>query len=241
LGHRRASAGRPRRGIDGTPPGGGRLMVRPFDLSVYVVTDATLCAAAGLAATVEAAVAGGATMIQLRDPAAPSRTLVEGARTLVALLRPRGIPLIVNDRADVAVAADADGVHLGQDDMAPRDARALLGPDRIIGLSVGSPAELAASRDDLASVDYLGTGPLRVTATKADAGAAIGIPGLAAVLALTDLPVVAIGGVDAVLAGEAVAAGAAGAAVVSAVCGTADPAAAAARIAAAVAAGRRAA
>lgn len=214
-------------------------MARAFDLSVYVVTDARLCAAAGLEATVAAAVAGGATLVQLRDPLAPTRKLIEEARALVALLRPRGIPLIVNDRVDVVLAADADGVHLGQDDMAPRDARALVGPDCIVGLSVGSPAELGASRGELAAVDYLGTGPVRVTATKADAGAAIGVDGLSAVLALAGLPVVAIGGIDAVLAAEAVAAGAAGAAVVSAVCGTADPAAAAARIAAAVERGRR--
>jgi thiamine-phosphate pyrophosphorylase len=214
-------------------------MARSFDPSVYLVTDASLCAVAGVAATVAAAVAGGATLVQLRDPLAPTRKLVAEARALVALLRPRGIPLIVNDRADVVLAADADGVHLGQDDMAPRDARALLGPDRIIGLSVGSPAEFGASREELPAVDYLGTGPVRITTTKRDAGAAIGVAGVAAVRALTSLPVVAIGGIDAALAAEAVAAGAAGVAVVSAVCGTADPKAATAGIAAAVARSRR--
>jgi thiamine-phosphate pyrophosphorylase len=214
-------------------------MARTFDLSVYLVTDAALCSVAGVLATVEAAVAGGATLVQLRDPLASTRALVAEARALVALLRPRGVPLIVNDRVDVALAADADGVHLGQDDMALRDARALLGPDRIIGLSVGTPEQFAASRDELAAVDYLGTGPVRVTATKADAGDAIGLGGFAAVRALSPLPVVAIGGLDAALSAEVVAAGGAGAAVVSAVCGTDDPRAAAARIAAAVAAARR--
>ena len=213
-------------------------MARVFDPSVYLVTDAALCSVAGVAATVAAAVAGGATLVQLRDPLASTRALVAEARALVALLRPLGIPLIVNDRVDVALAADACGVHLGQDDMAPRDARALLGPDRIIGLSVGTPEQFAASREELAVVDYLGAGPYRVTTTKTDAGAAIGLDGFTSVLVLSTLPVVAIGGLDAALAGEIIAAGGAGVAVVSAVCGTGDPRAAAARIAAAVAAAR---
>ncbi|HVV94144.1 MAG TPA: thiamine phosphate synthase [Hyphomicrobiales bacterium] len=208
-------------------------MARRFDPSVYLVTDGRLCAARGVVETVRAAIDGGVTAVQLRDPSVPARVLVATAKALVALLRPRGIPLIVNDRADVALAADADGVHLGQDDLAPRHARRLLGPGRIIGLSVGSPAEFAASADQLPFVDYLGTGPLRVTTTKADAGAAIGIEGLVAVRTLTTLPLVAIGGVDAALAAEAAAAGADGVAVVSAICGAPDPAAAAAAIAAA--------
>jgi thiamine-phosphate pyrophosphorylase len=206
-------------------------MARRFDPSVYLVTDGPLCAGRGVVETVSAAVEGGVTMVQLRDPAASARELVATARALVALLRPRGIPLIVNDRADIALAADADGVHLGQDDLAPRHARRLLGPGRIIGLSVGSPAEFAAAADELPFVDYLGTGPLRVTTTKADAGAAIGIDGLVAVRALTGLPLVAIGGIDSALAAEVVAAGAAGVAVVSAICNAPDPKTAAAELA----------
>lgn len=210
---------------------------RPFDLTLYLVTDPRLVAARGLGATVEAAARGGATLVQLRDPGAHGRALVEQARALKALLAPLGIALIVNDRVDVAVAADADGVHLGQDDMAPADARALLGPDRILGLSVGTPAELAAS--DLSGVDYLGVGPVKATGTKADAGAAIGVAGLAAVRALTSLPIVGIGGIDAALAAEVVRAGADGVAVVSAVCGAADPEAAAHALKVAIAAARR--
>ncbi|MBP0574305.1 thiamine phosphate synthase, partial [Mycobacterium tuberculosis] len=84
-------------------------------------------------------------LVQLRDPHAKGRALVETARRLIAVLRPRGIPLIVNDRVDVAVAADADGVHVGQSDLDARDVRALIGPDRILGLSVGTPAEYEAS------------------------------------------------------------------------------------------------
>jgi thiamine-phosphate pyrophosphorylase len=213
-------------------------MAQKFDLSVYLVTDARLCAGRGLLETVRESADGGATIVQLRDPDAPARRLVEEARALVALLRPRGIPLIVNDRVDVALAADADGVHVGQKDLSARDARRILGPGRIVGLSVGSLAELAASEADLRFVDYLGTGPVYATATKADAGAAIGIAGFRAVRERTELPVVAIAGIDARLAGEVIAAGADGVAVVSAICGAADPRAATRGIAGAVAAAR---
>ncbi len=196
-----------------------------FDLSLYLVTDPGLTAARGLVPTVEAAVKGGTTLVQLRDPKAHGRALVEQARALKALLAPRAIPLIINDRLDVALAAGADGVHLGQDDIAPADARAMAGGRLIIGLSVGTPQELADS--DLAGVDYLGVGPVKVTGTKADAGAAIGPEGLAAIRALTALPLVGIGGIDAGIAGEVIRAGADGVAVVSAICGAPDPEAAA--------------
>lgn len=211
----------------------------PLDLSVYLVTDARLCAGRGLLETVRASAEGGATIVQLRDPDAPARRLVEQARALVAMLRPLGIPLIVNDRADVAVSAGADGVHVGQKDLSARDVRGIIGPGKILGLSVGSPQEFAASGEDLAFVDYLGVGPVRATATKADAGAVIGIAGFAKVKALTRLPVVAIAGIDAGLAGDLVRAGADGVAVVSAICGASDPRAATRAIAEAVAAARR--
>lgn len=212
-------------------------MARPFDLSVYLVTDPRLTAQRGLMETVSQAVAGGVTIVQLRDPDAKGRALVEAARGLVALLRPLGIPLIVNDRVDVALAADADGVHLGQDDMEPGPARAQLGPDRILGLSVGTPAELAVS--DLSGVDYVGVGPVRATGTKADAGSAIGLEGLAAMRKRIPLPVVGIGGLDAALAGDVIRAGADGVAVVSALCAAPDVTAAARRLAAEVEAARR--
>ncbi|MFG1214092.1 thiamine phosphate synthase [Xanthobacter flavus] len=215
-------------------------MSRPFDLTLYLVTDPRLVAARGLVATVAAAVKGGATLVQLRDPDAHGRALVEQARALKALLAPLGIPLIINDRVDVAVAADADGVHLGQDDMAPADARALLGPERILGLSVGTPAEFAASNIgiDIGVVDYLGVGPVKATGTKKDAGAAIGASGVAAVRALTRLPIVGIGGIDGTLAAEVIRAGADGVAVVSAICAAPDPEHAARALLSAVTAAR---
>ncbi|MGQ3675859.1 thiamine phosphate synthase [Xanthobacter sp. TB0139] len=203
-------------------------MAPAFDLTLYLVTDPCLTAQHGLEATVEAAAKNGVTLVQLRDPQAHGRALVQQARALKALLAPLGIPLLVNDRVDVAMAAGADGVHLGQDDMTPQDARALMGQEAIIGLSVGSPAELAGS--DLTGVDYLGTGPIRATGTKANAGAAIGPQGLAAVRALTLLPIVGIGAVTADNAGDVIRAGADGIAVVSAICAAQDVGAATAHL-----------
>lgn len=215
-------------------------MSRPFDLTLYLVTDPRLVAARGLVATVAAAVKGGATIVQLRDPDAHGRALVEQARALKALLAPLHIPLIINDRVDVAVAADADGVHLGQDDMTPADARALLGAERILGLSVGNPAEFAASNIgiDIGVVDYLGVGPVKATGTKKDAGAAIGTSGVTTVRALTRLPIVGIGGIDGALAAEVIRAGADGVAVVSAICAAPDPEHAARALLSAVTAAR---
>lgn len=215
-------------------------MSRPFDLTLYLVTDPRLVAERGLLATVDAAVKGGVTLVQLRDPDAHGRALVEQARALKALLAPLRIPLIVNDRVDVAVAADADGVHLGQDDMSPADARALLGPERILGLSVGNPAEFAGSSSgiDIGAVDYLGVGPVKATGTKTDAGAAIGAAGVAAVRALTRRPIVGIGGIDGALADEVIRAGADGVAVVSAICAAPDPEHAARALLSAVTAAR---
>ena len=201
-------------------------MPRRFDLSLYLITDEALIGARDLLAVVGAAVEGGASIVQLRAPKAPVRRQIEDARALKALLKPLGIALIVNDRVDVALAADADGVHLGQDDMAARDARAVLGPERIIGLSVGSPAEFAASREDVAVADYVGIGPVRATGTKSDAGGAIGVEGFAAVRRLIDKPAVAIGGLTVDLVPALANAGADGVAVISAILKAEDPRAA---------------
>ncbi len=209
----------------------------PFDLSVYLVTDQALSGARGVVETVRQAIAAGATMVQLRDPAAKTRALVEEARALGRLLRPAGIPFIVNDRVDVALAAGADGAHLGQSDMSVSDARALIGPGPLLGLSITSIADLGAS--DLTQVDYLGVGPVFATATKADAAPAMGLAGLAAVRAACDLPIVAIGGISADNATAVIAAGADGVAVVSAICAAPDAADATRRFADIVARAKR--
>jgi thiamine-phosphate pyrophosphorylase len=202
-------------------------MTAPFDLSLYLVAGRPAVGARGLEDTIRQAVAGGVTMVQIRDPRAATRDLVEETYALKKLLAPLNVALIVNDRVDVVLAAGADGVHLGQDDMTPSDARRLLGPDLIIGLSVGNPGEFEASRDHLHAVDYLGVGPVRATSTKSNAGDSIGVEGLAAIRALTELPIVGIGGLGAGSVAPVIRAGAQGVAVVSAICGAGDAAEAA--------------
>ncbi len=208
-----------------------RPMRPPFDLSLYLVVGRPALRGRDLVAIVRAAVEGGVTIVQIRDPDAPTAQLIADTSALKKMLSPFGVPLIVNDRIDVARAAGADGVHLGQDDMRARDARRELGDDFLIGLSVGNPEEFARSHDDLPSVDYLGVGPIRATGTKTDAGSAIGPEGLAAIRALTSLPIVGIGGLLAGDAAGVIQAGAQGIAVVSAICGAEDPKAAASALA----------
>jgi len=200
-----------------------------FDLSLYLVTDTRLAGPRGVASVVTQAVEGGVTLVQLRDPAAPTRRLVEMARELIERLRPLGIPLLVNDRVDVALAAGAEGVHVGQSDMLAGDARRLIGPDRILGLSITALADL--ERPGIEFADYLGVGPIFAQSTKPDATPPIGLAGLAAIRARTRLPIVAIGGVQAENGEALLAAGADGLCVVSAVMAAADPKAAAGELA----------
>jgi thiamine-phosphate pyrophosphorylase len=209
-----------------------------FDLSLYLVTDPVLAGSRPLEEIVAAAIAGGATLVQLRDPHAKGRALTQTGLRLLAVTRPAGIPLIVNDRADVAFAIGAQGVHLGQSDMDASDARRLLGPNAIIGLSVADARELEASRHALPAVDYLGVGPVFATGTKTDAGNAIGLEGISWMRRTVDLPLVAIGGISETNAADVVAAGCEGVAVVSAIVGAQYPAKAAAQLADAVARGR---
>lgn len=194
-----------------------------LDLSTYLVTDASLCGERGVEAVVRQAIAGGVSLVQLRDPVAKTGELVQQARALLALLRPARIPLIINDRVDVALAVSADGVHVGQRDMAVADVRALVGPAMIVGLSISSLEELERSTAALSTVDYLGVGPIFATQTKPDAAPPMGVAGLAEIVARTHLPVVAIGGVKRENAAETIRAGAHGVAVVSDICCASDP------------------
>ena len=209
-----------------------------FDLSVYLVTDPALGGGRALEDIVAQAIAGGATMVQLRDPDAKGRALAETGRRLLAVTRARTIPLIVNDRVDIAFAIGADGVHLGQSDMDAIAARNLLGPDAIIGLSVANAHELEASRNAVGAVDYLGVGPVFTTGTKTDAGDAIGLEGISWMRRAVELPLVAIGGIKAENTAGVIAAGCDGVAVVSAIVAAPDPAAAARQLAMAVEEGR---
>lgn len=199
---------------------------------LYLVTDRGLAGDRPLEEVVLAAVEGGAGVVQLREKELATRAFVESARRLKALLEPRGIPLIVNDRVDVALAAGADGVHLGQEDMAYPDARALLGPDAIIGLSVETPEDVREAEGF--DVDYLGVSPIFPTPTKTDTEGAWGLDGLAEVRRMSRHRLVAIGGLNATNAADAIRAGADAVAVVSAICAAADPRRAAEELAAVV-------
>lgn len=189
-------------------------------LRLYLVTDPDLCAQIGVVATVQAAVAGGVTMVQLRDKTATTATRTELARALKHALAGTSVPLVVNDDVEAAVAADADGAHLGQGDISPQQARAMLGPGKLLGLSCETEATVRAA--DTAPVDYLGLGPVFATATKGDHEQPIGFDGLARLTALTRLPTVAIGGLKAHHVADVFAARADGLAVVSAICGQPD-------------------
>ena len=194
-------------------------------LRLQLVTDSALCGSRGVLAVVAAAVEGGVSCVQLREKALDTRAFVERARALKALLAPLRVPLIINDRLDVALACEADGLHLGQTDLPADIARRLLPPGAIIGLSVESPGDVAAAERE--PVDYLGVSPVFATSTKPDAAPALGLAGLRSIRALTRRPLVAIGGIAVTNAAAVMAAGADGIAVVSALCAAADPAAAA--------------
>ncbi len=200
-------------------------MRKPFTFGLYVVTDSGLARGRPLVEIVAAAIRGGADAVQLREKEAPARAQLALGRRLRDLTREAGVLFIVNDRADLAVALDADGVHVGQDDLPPDVARRIVGPERIIGVSAGTLDEALAARD--AGADYLGVGPIYATATKPDAGAATGTELIAAIRRRVDLPIVGIGGIGRDNAAVVLAAGAEGVAVVSAVVAADDPEAAA--------------
>jgi thiamine-phosphate pyrophosphorylase len=174
--------------------------------------------------------AGGATLIQLRDKKSNTGPMIEAARAIKAALAPLGVPFAVNDRVDVALAARADGVHIGPDDMTPEDARALLGPDAIIGVSVKTIA--AAEAAPIGMIDYAGVGGVYATLSKEQTSPPMGPEGLARIAAVLrrrapHFPIVGIAGIDAANAAAVIAAGADGVAVISALSLAPDPAAAA--------------
>lgn len=198
-----------------------------LDLSLYLVTDTVLCGGRGVAETARAAVAGGATVVQLRDPRATTRELYDLAVELRTAIGTT--PLIVNDRLDVALAVRANGVHLGQSDLPVVRAREIAGPDFVIGLSISTVDEMEqAGRLPPGTVDYLGIGPAFATATKPDAGTALEPALIAELAGMTDLPTVAIGGITAENAARL--AGVDGICVVSAICAADDPCSAAAEL-----------
>lgn len=185
-------------------------------LKLYLVTDRELSLGRSLEEVVSEAVQGGVTVVQLREKEASTGEFIELARRLMKLLKPLCIPLIINDRVDVALAVDADGVHIGQSDMSYEDARRLLGPDKIIGLSVESFEDIEAA--NALDVDYIGISPVYGTPTKTDTAEPFGLEGLRKAVEMSAHPTVAIGGMNASTIGEVMAAGTDGVAVVSAIC-----------------------
>ncbi len=207
-----------------------------IDLSVYLVTDRALCLGRGLEWVVAEAVAGGAGVVQLREKDCGGREFVDLARALKQLLAPAGVPLVINDRVDVALAVGAQGVHVGQSDMHPADVRALVGPNMLVGLSIESPEHVLEAES--LPVDYYGVSPVFSTSSKPDAAPPLGLEGLARVRHVTRRPLVAIGGLNASNTSEAVRAGANGVAVISAICSADSPRDAARAIMRAVEQGR---
>lgn len=184
-------------------------------LSLYLVTDSTLAAERSLESIVEEAVKGGVTIVQLREKHCSTKDFIDRAARLKQLLDRYNIPLIINDRVDVALAVDAAGVHIGQSDMPYSIARRLLGKDKIIGLSVENIEQaIAANSFD---VEYVAVSPLFSTPTKKDTSTPFGLENLKKVVSLTQHSVVAIGGINLENASKVREAGVAGIAVVSAI------------------------
>jgi thiamine-phosphate pyrophosphorylase len=202
-----------------------------LDLRLYALIDPERANGRELDDLAQRVVAGGATLVQLRDKHGTTRRLVAEARAIKQALGASGVPLLVNDRVDVALAAGADGVHVGQDDMAVADARRLLGDRAIIGLSVKTLAQAREAPVHL--LDYIAIGGVFATTSKDNPDPPVGTDGLRAIAAAVraraaklptaKLPIAAIAGIDRCNAGDVIAAGADGVAVISALSMTADP------------------
>lgn len=193
----------------------------PETLRLYLVTDRGLAGGRAMTEIVREAVAGGVTMVQLREKECSTRDFVALGRELKSLLASHNVPLIINDRVDVALACGADGVHIGQSDMPYDMARRILGPDSIIGLSVENIDEVIAANS--LDVDYIGVSPVFATPTKTDTAVPFGLDGLREAVRLSVHPVVGIGGMNASTAADVMSCGADGIAVVSAIIAAESP------------------
>lgn len=191
------------------------------DLSLYLVTDRGLSLGRSTVDIVRAAVAGGVTCVQLREKACPTREFVAEARAVKEALAGTKVPLVINDRLDVALAVGADGVHLGQSDMSVADARRVAGANMLIGVSAECVED--AVRAQAQGADYVGISPVFPTPTKTDTATALGLEGVRRIRAAVSLPLVGIGGIGPGNAAEVIRAGCDGVAVVSAIVSAADP------------------
>ncbi|AUD01906.1 thiamine phosphate synthase [Spirosoma pollinicola] len=190
---------------------------------LYLVTDSGIAHQAGhtLPFVVEEACRAGVRWVQLREKDLTTRAFLELGVALKHITQHYGAKLIINDRVDIALAVDADGVHVGQDDMPHQLVRSLIGPGKIIGLSINNMDELKAAQG--ADLDYLGIATIFQTGTKQDTSSLLGLDGLTAICQQTSLPTFAIGGINATNSQSVVKAGASGVAVVSAICGQTSP------------------
>jgi thiamine-phosphate pyrophosphorylase len=195
------------------------------DLRLYALIDPAVAGGRSLG-DIAKRIAGSATLVQLRDKHGSTRQLVEEARELTIVLAPLDIPLLINDRVDVALAAEADGVHIGQDDMSPADARLLLGKTAIIGLSIKTVEQAKAAPLEL--LDYVGVGGVYATTSKDTTSAPIGLSGLGAVVQAIrardpKFPICGIAGINQSNAADVIMQGADGVAVISALSMASDP------------------
>jgi thiamine-phosphate pyrophosphorylase len=191
------------------------------DYSLYLVTDRGLSRGRSTLEIVSAAVDGGATVVQLREKDCSTRDFIEQALAIKDFLKDRGVPMIINDRVDVAQAVEADGVHLGQTDMPLETAKKILGDTMIIGISAESlPDAIAAEQG---GADYLGVSPIYATPTKTDTAPPLGLEGLREIRKTVRIPLVGIGGLNRDNAAEAIRNGADGVAVVSAIVAAGNP------------------
>jgi thiamine-phosphate pyrophosphorylase len=198
-------------------------MKTTFKLDVYLVTDRDLSKGRPIEDIVAAAAKGGATIIQLREKESSTREFIDIGHRVKDILAPFDVPLIINDRLDVALAIDADGIHIGQSDMPYEIARKYL-PDKIIGLSIESIQD-ARDAEEL-DIDYLGVSPIFFTPTKTDLKRELGLAGLRDIKSFSRFPLVGIGGLNASNAADVIRHGGDGVAVVSAICSADDPEAA---------------
>lgn len=190
-------------------------------LRLYLVTDRDVCQGRDLLEIISQAIEGGVTMVQLREKNCDTRQFIDIATKIKELLKPKHIPLIINDRVDVALAVDADGVHIGQSDMPYDMARKLLGADKIIGLSVENIDDVVEANK--LNVDYIGVSPVFATPTKTDTAQPFGLEGLRKAVGLSIHPTVAIGGMNEKTVKDVMACGVDGVAVVSAIIGADNP------------------
>ena len=186
---------------------------------LYLITDSSL-AQDTLFSNVVSAIRGGVTVVQYRNKTAPIKNIIDEAKRLKKITQAANVPLLINDRVDVALAVDADGVHVGQDDMSIRRVRTLLGAKKIIGVSVKTIEQ--ARRAEKEGADYLGVGSVFATKTKKDAGEPIGLLMLKQIANSVTIPVIGIGGITKENATDVIAAGAKGVAVISAIMGKQD-------------------